>query len=104
MRNFEYDTQLIGKLEMFVSYLQSNGVNVNFILTPYHQDFYQLMASEKPIFLEIEAWFRSFGHRNGVGVIGSYDANLVGCTEDEFYDGMHPKSSCMHKLFLNLNE
>jgi hypothetical protein len=64
----------------------------------------QLMASEKSIFLEIEDWFRSFGSRNGVGVIGSYDGRLVGCADDEFYDGMHPKSSCMQKLFVNLNK
>jgi peptidoglycan/LPS O-acetylase OafA/YrhL len=36
MGNFEYDTQSIRNLEMFVSYLQSTGVNVNFIFSPYH--------------------------------------------------------------------
>ena len=104
MRNFEYDNQSIRNLEIFISYLQSNGVSVNFILSPYHPDLYKLMASEKPIFLEIEDWFRDFASRNNVGVIGSYDGSVVGCADDEFYDGMHPKSTCMQKLFVNLSE
>jgi len=101
MRDFEYDPQSIRNLEMFVSYLQSNGVNVTLVLSPYHPELYQSMQSEKPIFLEIENWFRSFAKNNNVGVIGSYDASSVGCFADEFYDGMHPKSSCMQKIFVN---
>jgi len=102
MRDFAYDTQSIQKLEIFVQYLQRNGVNVTFVLSPYHPDLYQVMESEKPIFLEIEAWFRSFANDNNIEVIGSYDADLVGCERDEFHDGMHPTSSCMQKLFSNL--
>ena len=104
MDDFEYDNQSIKNLEIFVSYLQSNGVKVNFILSPYHPELYQLMTSKKPIFLEIEDWFRDFASRNDVGINGSYDGDLVGCSNDEFYDGMHPKESCMRKLFLNSNK
>ena len=104
MKNFEFDNKSIKHLETFIAYLQNNGVSVNFILTPYHPEVYQMMVKQKPIFLEIEDWYRTFAQKNNVRVIGSYDAISLGLTSNDFYDGMHPKSSCMQKLFLNLNE
>ena len=104
MKDFEYDTQAIKHLEDFVSYLQGNGVSVNFILSPYHPEVYRKMVEEKPIFLEIEDWYRTFAQKNNIRVIGSYDSISLGLTSNDFYDGMHPKSSCMQKLFLNLND
>ena len=104
MKDFEYDTQSIKHLEAFVAYLQWNGVSVNFILSPYHPEVYRKMVEEKPIFLEIEDWFIAFAKKNNVRVIGSYDPISLGFTNNDFYDGMHPKTSCMQKLFLNFNE
>ena len=104
MEDFEYDTQAIKHLEAFVAYLQRNGVSVNFILSPYHPEVYRKMVEEKPIFLEIEDWYRTFAQKNNIRVIGSYDAISLGFTSNDFYDGMHPKTSCMQKLFLNLND
>ena len=104
MTEFEYDSESIENLENLVSYLQKNGVTVTLILSPYHPQLYQMMATQKPIFLEIENWYREFADRNSIHIIGSYDGNTVGCREDEFYDGMHPTESCMQKLFLDVNE
>ena len=98
MKDFEYDTQSIKLLEAFVAYLQKNEVSVNFILSPYHPHLYELMERQKPIFLEIENWYREFAEENNIRIIGSYNAKLLGCTSDEFFDGMHPKPSCMEKL------
>ena len=104
MTEFEYDSESIENLENLVSYLQENGVTVNLILSPYHPQLYQMMSTQKPIFLEIENWYRGFADRNSIRIIGSYNGNAVGCTDDEFYDGMHPTGSCMQKLFLDLHE
>ena len=104
MREFDYDIESIEKLEKFVSYLKSNNIIVTLILSPYHPNLYQLMETRKPIYLEIEDWYREFAERNGIRIIGSYDGRIVGCGENEFYDGMHPTSSCMQKLFLDTNE
>ena len=104
MTEFEYDSESIENLENLVSYLQKNNVNVTLILSPYHPQLYQMMATEKPIFLEIENWYREFADRNSIRIIGSYDGNTVGCRENEFYDGAHPTASCMKKLFLDVNE
>ena len=104
MDAFEYDSESIENLESLVSYLKANGVTVTLILSPYHPQVYQIMANQKPIFLEIENWYQEFAQRNGIHIIGSYDGNIVGCSENEFYDGMHPKNSCMQKLFIEVNE
>ena len=104
MEDFVYDDEAISNLESFVSYLKQNNVNVTLVLSPYHPQLYQLMQAERPIFLELENWFREFANENEIQIIGSYDGGRVGCMGDEFYDGMHPKGSCMLKLFSTSNE
>ncbi|MDB3902855.1 acyltransferase, partial [Amylibacter sp.] len=104
MDDFEYDNEAISNLESFVFYLKENSVNVTLVLSPYHPQLYQLMKAERPIFVELETWFRDFSDENEIQIIGSYDGERVGCSGDEFYDGMHPKSSCMIKLLANNNE
>jgi peptidoglycan/LPS O-acetylase OafA/YrhL len=99
MKKFEYDAYSEKKLQILVKYLQSLGVRVTLVLSPYHPDVFALMEKKKPIFLDIENWFRRFAQDNKIEVVGSYDATSVGCKRGEFYDGMHPKSSCMQKLF-----
>ena len=103
MNKFVYDNEAISNLEAFVSYLKKNNVSVTLILSPYHPQTYRLMKAQKPIFLELERWYRDFANENQIDIIGSYDAELVGCIENEFYDGMHPKGSCMRKLFPKFN-
>jgi len=104
MEDFEYDVEAISNLESFVSYLKQNSVNVTLVLSPYHPQLYQLMQAERPIFLELESWFREFANENEIQIIGSYDGGRVGCRGDEFYDGMHPKGSCIVKIFATSNE
>ena len=57
------------------------------------------MKTKKHIFLEIEKRFRQFSKEHNIEIIGSYDPVQIGCDENEFYDGMHPKSSCMTAVF-----
>lgn len=104
MKEFEYDAASISKLKNYVSYLKKNGVSVTLILSPYHPKLYQMMATQKPVFLEIEDWFRDFANINGISIVGSYSGDIVGCTENEFYDGMHPTTSCMRRIFSKFNE
>ena len=33
-----------------------------------------------------------------IQVIGSFNPKKIGCTEEEFYDEMHPKDLCLSKL------
>ena len=104
MANFEYDNEAISNLEAFVSYLKRKNFNVTLVLSPYHHQLYQLIQGEKPIFLELESWYRDFADKNKIQIIGSYYGGLVGCDGNEFFDGMHPKNSCIMKLFTNIND
>ena len=104
MDEFAYDAEAISNLESFVSYLKEKNVAVTLVLSPYHPQLYQFMKTENPIFLELESWYRDFADENEIKIIGSYNGELVGCNGDDFYDGMHPKHSCMKKLFSNNNE
>ena len=99
MSQFEHDIKAEKELSLLIKYLQKNGINVSLILSPYHPDMYARMDSQKPIFLEIEKWFRQFSKEHNIEIIGSYDPVQIGCDENEFYDGMHPKPSCMAKVF-----
>jgi peptidoglycan/LPS O-acetylase OafA/YrhL len=103
MKNFNYDVDSIERLQSFVSYLKENNVSVTFILSPYHPEVYNLMRNQAPIFLELEDWYREFSEKHGINIIGSYDPSIVGCSETNFYDGMHPKNTCMQKLFETAN-
>jgi peptidoglycan/LPS O-acetylase OafA/YrhL len=76
----------------------SQKYNVVLVLSPYHPKLYERMRRERPIYLEIESNFRVFAKTHNVAIIGSYNPENLGCNESEFYDGMHPKGSCMGKV------
>ena len=99
MSRFEHDEKAEKELSLLVNYLKKNGLDVSLVLSPYHPDLYFLMKTKKQIFLEIEKRFRQFSKEHNIEIIGSYDPAQIGCDEYEFYDGMHPKPSCMAKVF-----
>ena len=47
-------------------------------------------------------YYRNLSKELNVEIVGSYNPLKVGCNEYEFYDGMHPKDSCMDKVVSNL--
>lgn len=72
------------------------------VLSPYHPKLYQFMASENPQFIQIEQQFRDLSAKLNVPIIGSYDPDKVGCDRSDFYDGMHPKDSCMARVLADV--
>lgn len=97
MRSFVFSDKAKMKFELLLQ-KQMKINNVILVLSPYHPKLYKKLAAEKPIFLEIEKIYRSLAEKNHVRIVGSYDSDLIGCSEEEFYDGMHPKESCMRKV------
>ncbi len=81
----------------FVDFLrmQSSERTVTLVLSPYHPKLYTQMT---PLLAQIETNILSIANFNHVTVVGSFNPALSGCTANEFYDGMHPKSSCMKKV------
>lgn len=80
---------------------QKRKRNVVLILSPYHPKLFLRMKQEVPYILEIEKTFKEIAKLTGVKIIGSYNPITCGCTFEDFYDGMHPKESCMNKILLN---
>ncbi|MGG5872025.1 acyltransferase family protein [Pseudomonas peli] len=99
MSSYGYSSEVRVILERFVAELKAQNRKVVFVLSPYHPTLFELMRLEDRKFLEIESIFREIAGSNGIQVIGSYDPVKVGCSYEDFYDGMHPKDECMAKVF-----
>jgi peptidoglycan/LPS O-acetylase OafA/YrhL len=99
MSDYSFSKQERTILEMFLLELKRKEIAVFLVLSPYHPQLYDLMRLEDRKFLEIESIFREIAALSGATVIGSYDPVRCGCSSEEFYDGMHPKDSCMEKIF-----
>lgn len=98
MEPFEFSDQNRELLSRLISHL-SRRQRVTLVLSPYHPALYQFMADHDRKFLNIEKISRDLAAELNVKLIGSYDPKVAGCGADEFYDGMHPKDSCMEKVF-----
>ena len=98
MKEFSYDQNAEVSLVNLVSWLKEKGLDVALVLAPYHPDLFLRMQRERTIYLELEQKFRDIALHLDIQIIGSYNTVNVGCTRDEFYDGMHPKRSCMRKV------
>lgn len=97
MKNYVFDARRRQDFESLVNYYKGK-TNVFVVLSPYHPAVYALMEKDRRVFLEIEDSFIEIGARLGVRVVGSYNPAAVGCSVADFYDGMHPKESCMKKV------
>jgi hypothetical protein len=97
----EVDPSATSLLEEFVETLKFDGVEVVFYLAPFHPFTYNyLINSEKyRIIANVESYLRELGKSKGIRVLGSYNPAACGCAESEFYDGSHPKETCIEKIF-----
>jgi hypothetical protein len=102
MSNYQYSYKARDILERFVSYLKAQNLKVVLVLSPFHPKLYTQMRLHDRKFLEIESIFKEVAVMYGVQLIGSYDPAKVGCSPEDFYDGMHPKDNCMKRVFSNL--
>ena len=98
IETYKHDPVSEAEFRALASWLSKNGIEVYFVLSPYHPKLYERMIEEKPIYLSLESKFKEIGNDLGINVIGSYNPNAVGCVVSDFYDGMHPKEICMEKI------
>jgi peptidoglycan/LPS O-acetylase OafA/YrhL len=104
MSNYQYSNEIRAVLERFVAKIKTQNRRVVFVLSPYHPKLFELMRLQDRKFLEIESIFRGIAESNGMQLIGSYDPSKVGCSSEDFYDGMHPKDKCMNMVFAELTK
>ncbi len=102
LKNFMcLDKNAMKSLEKFVGYLQDENIRVIFYLPPYHPYVYKFMLESKKhknIF-ETENYFKKLADNKGITILGSYNPENACCGVDDFFDGMHPKESCINSIF-----
>jgi len=96
----EIDMESLNLLDAFISLLKSDHVDVTLLLPPYHPVAYWMIVNNPSYRLvtRAEACFRRLGAKHGVRILGAFDPARAGLTEEDFYDGMHPKPSGMEKI------
>jgi peptidoglycan/LPS O-acetylase OafA/YrhL len=104
MANFSYSSEAQTILERLIVGIKNKNKKIVLVLSPYHPILFELMQSENRKFLEIESKFREIAESSGIELIGSYDPTKVGCSSEDFYDGMHPKDKCINKVFSQLRK
>ncbi len=99
IKNSYYQDYAIEIFEKLILQLQKSQINVIFILTPYRHQVWS--NTKQPIVKTlniIESKVHEIAKLNGIQVIGSYDPNILGCLENEFFDNQHAMDSCLMKL------
>ena len=93
-----YSQNAIKILTKFVLYLKKN-FKVVFIMIPSHPAVWNF--DEQPVVTAmkiVEPKVHEIAKSLEIQVIGSFNPKKIGCTEEEFYDEMHPKDLCVSKL------
>ena len=94
---YQHSSEYKEKYISLIKYLKRNDIEVSIVLSPYHPGLFARMTLEMPLYVVLEDEIRQLGKTLNVAVLGSYDPASVGCGAGEFYDGMHPRQSCMAK-------
>lgn len=102
MNDYRFSRKRQLDFESFLLRLRED-FKVTLILSPYHPKAFREIQLNRLNFIEIEKTFRDISRRTKVNIIGSYNPKLSNCAAEEFYDGMHPRESCMTKILSNSN-
>ena len=103
MGSYRFSPDLYHVFEAFLVHYRHLKIRVVLVLPPYLPQLFQRFASEDRVFLDTETQFRALAERAGVEIIGSYDPGKMGCHSNDFYDGMHPKGTCMERVLRPLS-
>ena len=93
-----YSQNAVETLTQYVLYLKKN-FKVVFIMIPSHPAVWNF--DEQPVVTAmkiVEPKVHEIAKSLEIQVIGSFNPKKIGCTEEEFYDEMHPKDLCLSKL------
>jgi len=104
MNPYEFSDEFYEIYKSFIEHLTDvHNKEVILVLPPYYLPSYKLTIQEKPFYLDVEDKFKKLSKETNIKIIGSYDASLVPCDVNEFYDDHHPKDSCMKKITNSIN-
>lgn len=99
---YKLDPEYLALLDQFLERLGELGIKVVIFLPPYYPDTYtEFSRTNGPyqIVALAEAQIRAMAAAHGIQVLGSYNPGKTPCTRMDFLDSMHPKTSCIDKIF-----
>jgi peptidoglycan/LPS O-acetylase OafA/YrhL len=104
MRRYQFSNKNYQIYKSFIEHLKGeHNKEVILVLTPYFLPSYKLTIEEKPFYLDLENKFRKLSKETNIQIIGSYDSSSIPCDDNEFYDNIHPKGSCIKKITNSIN-
>lgn len=104
MYQYKFSDEYYEIYKSFIEHLTNvHNKEVVLVLPPYYLPSYKLSIQAKPFYIDLERKFKKLSKETNIKIIGSYDASSVSCDDDEFYDDMHPKDSCMKKITNSIN-
>jgi hypothetical protein len=89
----------------FIAYISQLGIEIAIFMPPFHPfvvDAYRNRLDWK-LLQETEAFIQKVAAKHRVPVFGEGDSASVGCTEEEFFDAIHPRKSCLQRIFDSLS-
>ena len=97
----QIDPELQSLFENLITLIQKDGVQIVFFLSPYHPIVYEYIAKTPKYSTveETEIYFLKFATEQNIPLTGSYNPGLLNLTEEDFYDGMHPSTEAIRKIF-----
>jgi len=99
MDKYEFSEEYYRIYKRFIEYLINiHNKEVVLVLSPYYLPSYKSTIKAKPFYLDLEKKFKELSKITNAQIIGSYDASVIGCKENEFHDSMHPKDSCIMRI------
>lgn len=105
-RRLLIEPEAVESFEKMIKSLQADGVRIVFLQTPFHPAYYKNIQGS-PRFDDLQAvkaQVIELGKKLNVPVGGSYDAEELGCGEDEFRDYHHSTESCLVKVFATVHD
>ncbi len=92
---------------LFIQHVQDNGVNVVFVLMPYHSLVYEYAMENEglyPGFFMTEPWYTELAQEMNIPLYGSYNPYVTGNFDTDFYDGLHIKEQEIAKFFPGMEQ
>lgn len=91
----------LDNMAQLFQWLQSNRIDVQILLAPYHPDFYEKHSDISRRLDAIEEKYRQLALTHNITLVGSYNPQKVGCVKAEFFDAEHFSYGCLLKVIEN---
>lgn len=89
----------VDSYKSFVKWLRAQGHEPILLMTPYHHNVWKAPnAPTTKALLAVEPIVRELGRQLNVVVVGSFDPKVIGCREEEFWDSMHARATCLTRI------